>query len=45
MKQTSGRLELSRRGHTALSKLYQAVTLNGVFGETPRLVQISTESV
>jgi hypothetical protein len=37
--------ELSRLSLTALPKLYQAVTLNGVFGETPYLVQISIESV
>jgi hypothetical protein len=37
--------ELSRLGPTALPKPYQAVTLNGAFGETPCLVQISIESV
>jgi hypothetical protein len=37
--------QLSRLGLAALPKRDRSVTLNGVFGETPCLVQISIESV
>jgi hypothetical protein len=40
-----GARELSRLELPAVPMLYQAVTLNGGFGETPYLVQISIESV